>query len=212
MPTWRLVVCNQNHDQIGNRATGDRLSQSLSYGQLAVAAVLTLTSPFTPMLFMGEEYGATTPWQFFTSHPEPELGKATAEGRIKEFERMGWDPAVVPDPQDPDTFRRSKLDWAEAISGDHARLLELYRALTALRRGHPELAGLGFGGTEVSFDDDAGWLRFRRGSVEVLVNFADSKVRLDEAAGSVLLATDNGTTLDGGSLELAPWSAAILKA
>ncbi|HEY1155900.1 MAG TPA: DUF3459 domain-containing protein, partial [Arthrobacter sp.] len=206
-----LVVCNQNHDQIGNRATGDRLSQSLSYGQLAVAAVLTLTSPFTPMLFMGEEYGASTPWQFFTSHPEPELGKATAEGRIKEFERMGWDPAVVPDPQNPETFRRSKLDWSEASTGDHARLLELYKSLTALRRSHPEVAGLGFGETEVSFDDDAGWLRFRRGSVEVLVNLTDAKVRLDDVAGDLLLATDDGNALDSGSLALAPWSAAILK-
>src|SRR6478609_791183 len=205
-----LVVCNQNHDQIGNRATGDRLSQSLGYGPLALAAVATLTSPFTPMLFMGEEYGATTPWQFFTSHPEPELGKATAEGRIKEFERMGWDPAVVPDPQDPETFTRSKLDWAEVSEGDHARLLSLYRSLTALRREHPELAGLGFGETDVSFDDDAGWLRFRRGSVEVLVNFSDSKVRLDGASGSVLLATDDGTGLDGAALAMAPWSAAII--
>lgn len=205
-----LVVCNQNHDQIGNRATGDRLSQSLSYGQLAVAAVLTLTSPFTPMLFMGEEYGASTPWQFFTSHPELELGKATAEGRIREFERMGWDPAVVPDPQDPETFRRSKLDWAEASTGDHARLLDLYRSLTALRRSHPDLAGAGFDGTDVSFDDDAGWLRFRRGPVEVLVNFSDSKVRLDGASGSVLLATDDGTGLDGGAFAMAPWSAAII--
>ena len=123
-----LVVCSQNHDQIGNRATGDRLSQSLPYGSLALAAVLTLTGPFTPMLFMGEEYGASTPWQFFTSHPEPELGKATAEGRIREFERMGWDPAVVPDPQDPATFTRSKLDWAEASEGDHARFTEDLRA------------------------------------------------------------------------------------
>ena len=154
-----LVVCNQNHDQIGNRATGDRLSQTLGYGQLALAAVATLTSPFTPMLFMGEEYGATTPWQFFTSHPEPELGKATAEGRIKEFERMGWDPAVVPDPQDPATFTRSKLDWAEAESGEHARLLELYRNLIALRRATPELAGLGFADTAVAFSEDEGWLR-----------------------------------------------------
>jgi maltooligosyltrehalose trehalohydrolase len=206
-----LVVCNQNHDQIGNRATGDRLSQSLSHGQLALAAVLTLTSPFTPMLFMGEEFAASTPWQFFTSHPEPELGKATAEGRIKEFERMGWDPAVVPDPQDPETFSRSKLKWDEASVGDHARLLELYRSLTALRREHAELAGLGFEETEVAFDDDARWLRFRRGTVEVLLNFSDAKVRLEDARGTVLLATDDGTALEGESLALAPWSAAILK-
>ena len=91
-PAWRLVVADQNHDQIGNRATGDRLSATLDDRQLAIAAVLTLTSAFTPMLFMGEEWGATTPWQFFTAHPEPELGRATAEGRIQEFARMGWDP------------------------------------------------------------------------------------------------------------------------
>ena len=107
------------------------------------------------MLFMGEECGASTPWQFFTSHPEPELGKATAEGRIAEFERMGWDPAVVPDPQDPETFRRSKLDWAEASEGDHARLLELYRSLTALRRAH---AGAGRPGLR----GDRGGVRRRR--------------------------------------------------
>src|SRR6478609_4047213 len=169
-----LVVCSQNHDQIGNRATGDRLSQTLGYGPLALAAVATLTSPFTPMLFMGEEYGATTPWQFFTSHPEPELGKATAEGRIREFERMGWDPAVVPDPQDPETFTRSKLNWSEASEGDHGRLLELYRALIALRRSTPELAGLGFEGTEVDFSEEDRWLMLRRGRTQVAMNFSPS--------------------------------------
>ncbi|GAC1368704.1 MAG: malto-oligosyltrehalose trehalohydrolase [Pseudarthrobacter sp.] len=205
-----LVVCNQNHDQIGNRAVGDRLSQSLEFGPLALAAVLTLTSPFTPMLFMGEEFGASTPWQFFTSHPEPELGKATAEGRIREFERMGWDPAVVPDPQDPETFRRSKLNWAEASEGDHARLLALYRSLTALRREHPELARLGFGETHVQFDDDARWLRFRRGPAEVLLNFASGPVRLGNVGGTVLLSTDDSSVADGGLLSLASWSAAIV--
>lgn len=207
-----LVVCSQNHDQIGNRATGDRLSQSLSYSQLAVAAVLTMTSPFTPMLFMGEEFGASTPWQFFTSHPEPELGKATAEGRIREFERMGWDPAVVPDPQDPETFRRSKLNWAEAAVGDHARLLELYRSLAMLRRDRPELAGLGFAETQVEFDDAAGWLRFRRGSIEVLLNLSEQKITLDRAEGTVLLSTEEVPAADGGSLALGPWSAAVVKA
>nr|MDQ5861708.1 malto-oligosyltrehalose trehalohydrolase [Actinomycetota bacterium] len=205
-----LVVCSQNHDQIGNRAIGDRLSQSLPYGPLAVTAVLTLTSPFTPMLFMGEEFGASTPWQFFTSHPEPELGKATAEGRIREFERMGWDPAVVPDPQDPETFRRSKLNWAEAGDGDHARLLSLYRSLTALRRAYPELAGLGFAETDVTFDDDAGWLRFRRGSVEVLLNFSGEPVRLPAAQGTVLISTDQASSLDGDAFLLSAHSGAVL--
>ena len=186
------MVCSQNHDQIGNRATGDRLSQTLGYGQLALAAVATLTSPFTPMLFMGEEYGATTPWQFFTSHPEPELGKATAEGRIREFERMGWDPAVVPDPQDPETFTRSRLNWAEAAEGDHARLLELYRQLIALRRSTPELAGLGFADTAVAFSDADGWLRLRRGSVEVAMNFSAGTGRRLAVAGSHRCALATG--------------------
>ena len=105
MPTWRLVVANQNHDQIGNRARGDRLAEHLDDDQLACAALLTLAGPFTPMLFMGEEWAASSPFQFFTSHPEPELGTATAAGRIAEFEMMGWNADEVPDPQDVETFR-----------------------------------------------------------------------------------------------------------
>ncbi|WP_427171989.1 malto-oligosyltrehalose trehalohydrolase [Arthrobacter sp. 92] len=207
-----LVVCSQNHDQIGNRATGDRLSQSLPYGPLALAAVMTLTSPFTPMLFMGEEYGASTPWQFFTSHPEPELGKATAEGRIREFERMGWDPAVVPDPQDPETFTRSKLNWSEAGEGDHARLLNLYRALTALRRATPELAGLGFTETSVAFSEDERWLLFGRGQVQVALNFSADELQLQVPEGTLKLATDDAVCLDGGQLSLPGHSAAVFAA
>ena len=137
IPFRRLVAFSQDHDQIGNRAAGDRLTATLDPARLAVAAALTLLGPFTPMLFMGEEWAATTPWQFFTSHPEPELGKATAEGRIEEFARMGWDRAVVPDPQDPQTFLRSKLDWSELDRPENARMLDWYRTLTALRRTVP---------------------------------------------------------------------------
>jgi maltooligosyltrehalose trehalohydrolase len=205
-----LVVCSQNHDQIGNRATGDRLSQSLGYGPLALAAVATLAGPFTPMLFMGEEYGASTPWQFFTSHPEPELGKATAEGRIKEFERMGWDPAVVPDPQALATFTNSKLDWTEAAGGDHARLLGLYRELIALRRSTPELAGLGFDGTEVDYSEEDGWLLLRRGRTQVAMNFSAEPRRVAVRGDSLLLATEDGVRVDAGQLDLPGHSAAIV--
>ena len=124
LPGWKFLGYLQDHDQIGNRAVGDRISASLSPGLLAVGATIVLTSPFTPMLFMGEEWGASTPWQFFTSHPEPELGRATAEGRIGEFAEHGWDADVVPDPQDPETFTRSKLDWSELGKEPHARLLD----------------------------------------------------------------------------------------
>jgi len=139
VPSWRLVTFAQDHDQIGNRAAGDRLTATLSADRLAVTAVLTLTAPGTPMLFMGEEWGASTPWQFFTSHPEPELAEATAAGRKAEFAAMGWDEALVPDPNDPETFRRSRLDWDESEHGDHARLLALYRRLARLRRERADL-------------------------------------------------------------------------
>ena len=209
-----LVVCCQNHDQIGNRAAGDRLSQSLGYGQLAVAAVATLTAPFTPMLFMGEEFAASTPWQFFTSHPEPELGEATAAGRIQEFAAMGWDPDLVPDPQDPDTFTRSKLNWPEAAHGDHARLLQLYQRLIALRRATPDLSRLGFSETRVDFDEDAKWLVLHRGGTVVVLNFSPGKARLPSPGHKLLLATSDGVRLassgSGALLELPGHSAAIL--
>ena len=133
MPTWRLVVANQNHDQVGNRAVGDRLSEHLDEDQLVCAALLTLTSPFTPMLFQGEEWAASTPFQFFTSHPEPELGEATTAGRLAEFAQLGWDPTVVTDPQDPATLQRSKLDWSEAEKGMHVRVLAAYQRIIELR-------------------------------------------------------------------------------
>ena len=205
-----LVVCNQNHDQIGNRAAGDRLSSSLSYGRLALAAVLTMTSPFTPMLFMGEEFGASTPWQFFTSHPEEWLAEATAKGRLKEFERMGWDPALVPNPQDPETFERSKLKWEEAHDGDHARLLDLYRALANLRRSTPELAGGGFTDTHVDFSEEDKWLVLSRGAVRVACNFGDRTLTKD-LDGEVLLATDSAAAVGNGKLTLPGESAAVVR-
>ncbi len=198
MPAWRLVVADQNHDQVGNRAIGDRLAAQLDYGQLAIAAVVTMTCPFTPMLFMGEEWGASTPWQFFTSHPEPELGKATAEGRIAEFEKMGWDPSSVPDPQEPSTFANSTLDWSEAKDGDHARLLELYRSLSALLRSVPDLTDPRFTNTAADFDDELGWFAMHRGSTTIAVNFAAGPVALPYG-GTLLLATDEfiGAASDG---------------
>ncbi|MGO4691095.1 malto-oligosyltrehalose trehalohydrolase [Glaciibacter sp. 2TAF33] len=187
MPTWRLVVASQNHDQIGNRATGDRLTAHLDAGQLAIAAALTLLGPFTPMLFMGEEWGASTPWQFFTSHPEPELGEATAHGRIAEFARMGWDPALVPDPQDPATFERSHLDWEEVAQPDHARMLEVYRALARLRRDRPEFTDPRFDRVQVEFDENERWLRLRRGGSEILANFSAEPRTVPSGAGELLL-------------------------
>jgi maltooligosyltrehalose trehalohydrolase len=214
MQAWRLVVANQNHDQIGNRATGDRLSAQLNSGQLAIAAALTLLGPFTPMLFMGEEWGASTPWQFFTSHPEPELGKATADGRIAEFARMGWDPDVVPDPQDPATFENSKLNWDELGSADHQRLLTFYRALAALRRERPESTDPRFGRVRVEFDETDRWLVLHRGETAMVLNFSASERAVPAPGSSLLLAfTASGQDVAapaGGSLSIPAHSVVVL--
>ena len=101
----------QNHDQVGNRAIGDRLSTLAAPEPLRVATALLLLSPQVPLLFMGEEWNSTQPFLYFTDHDDPELGKAVTEGRRREFAAFGWDPDEVPDPHDPETVRRSKLIW-----------------------------------------------------------------------------------------------------
>jgi maltooligosyltrehalose trehalohydrolase len=211
LPTSRLVTFAQDHDQIGNRAAGDRLSQTLSPARLAVGAVLNLLTPFTPMLFMGEEWGATTPWQFFTSHPEHDLGEATAKGRIEEFAKMGWNPDDVPDPQDPATFERSKLDWSEPGGGHHAQLLDLHKRLIALRRSQSDLTDPRFTTTEAAADDEAAVLVLQRGGVTVAVNLGTEEVAV-AADGALELTTADGVSLADGSLTLPPDSAAVLVA
>lgn len=174
IPSYRLVVSTQNHDQIGNRATGDRLTATLSPERLRIAAVLLLTAPGTPMLFQGEEWGASTPWQFFTSHPEPDLAEATAKGRIEEFARMGWDPDTVPNPNDEATFRRSTLDWTEAEAAGHAELLALYRELAVLREREPALTDPTSGRHDAWSSETPTGRRFAldRAPARILVNLA----------------------------------------
>ncbi len=219
LPTWRLVVANQNHDQIGNRAVGDRLSDPspghLDDDQLVCAALLTLAGPFTPMLFQGEEWAASTPFQFFTSHPEAELGRLTAEGRIREFAQMGWDPAVVPDPQDPLTFERSKLDWSELTTGRHARVLEAYRRLTELRRSLPALTDPSFGAVSCTVDEDSRLFTMRRGvgaqECLMVVNFGDQPAEVAvEADLGLVFRTPSLPTLADGLLQLPAHAGALL--
>jgi len=212
VPSWRLVTFAQDHDQIGNRAAGDRLSQTLSADRLAVAAVLTLTSPGTPMLFMGEEWGASTPWQFFTSHPEQWLAEGTAAGRRAEFARMGWDESLVPDPNDPATFQRSKLDWSEKDGGDHARLLALYRRLARLRRERSDLTDPRPGARPAFAAGPGRWV-LGRGRARVVVNLsAESWTQpwpLSDG-GDVLWLATRDAVIDDQTLTLPPDSAAIL--
>ncbi|WP_431799516.1 malto-oligosyltrehalose trehalohydrolase [Microbacterium kunmingense] len=214
IPTWRLVTYSQDHDQIGNRAAGDRLSQTLDEGGLRIAAVLTLLAPYTPMLFMGEEWAASTPWQFFTSHPEPELATATAEGRLAEFEAMGWDESVVPDPQDPDTFARSHLDWAEVTAPDsdprHRRTLDLYRRLAELRRALPDLTDPDFTALSAEADEDARTFVLHRGAVDIVVNFGTDAVAMETGTGNLVLTTDDAVSVHSGRITLPARSAAVM--
>jgi maltooligosyltrehalose trehalohydrolase len=211
MPTWRLVVGSQNHDQIGNRARGDRLTEHLDDDQLACAALLTLCGQYSPMLFMGEEWAASTPFQFFTSHPEPDLGRITAEGRIEEFERMGWDPAEVPDPQDPATFERSKLDWAELSRGRHAVLLDVYRRLAQLRRTVPALTNPSFVGLMATAEEATKVFTLRRGGLLIAVNFGEAPASLADS-GEILFTTPTPATVDAVGLTLPPHAGVLLRA
>jgi maltooligosyltrehalose trehalohydrolase len=211
-PSWRFIGYSQDHDQIGNRAQGDRLTATLSHADLAIAAVLVLTGPFTPMLFMGEEWAASTPWAFFTSHPDEQLGEATRKGRLAEFARMGWDPNLVPDPQALSTFTDSKLDWREPMVGEHAQMLQLYKDLARLRRARAELTDPRFARTEVNFDDDARWLLIDRSGLRIAVNLSDDtrSIPLGGPAGSLLLATQGGAGMDGETLSLPGHTAVVI--
>ncbi|MFE1854721.1 malto-oligosyltrehalose trehalohydrolase [Streptomyces sp. NPDC059489] len=209
----RLLGYAQTHDQVGNRALGDRLSASLSPGLLACAATLVLTAPFTPMLFMGEEWAAGTPWQFFTDHTDPELADAVRRGRRREFAAHGWAEEDVPDPQDPATRDRSCLDWSERQREPHARVLAWYRELIALRRDQPDLADPDLEDVKVAHDEDARWLAYRRGDVRVAVNFGKepARVPLGITSTRVLAAWEPVPPPDGdGVLSLPGESCVVL--
>jgi maltooligosyltrehalose trehalohydrolase len=163
-PAERLIVCSQNHDQVGNRALGDRPAPD----ELRVRAATVLLAPQTPLLFMGEEYGEQRPFQFFSDHIDPAIAEATREGRKREFAAFSaFSGRDVPDPQAPETFERSKLDPS---AGD-PELRELYKRLIALRRRLPkEIA--------VESDEAARVLQLRRSGVEARLDFANRTVEL----------------------------------
>ena len=197
------------HDQVGNRAVGDRPSQNLDFGQLAVKAALALGSPYTAMLFMSEEWGSSRPFQFFTSHPEPELARATAEGRKAEFAHHGWEADEIPDPQDPQTFSRSKLDWGEAGVGEHARLRDIYQRLIALRHSEPDIADPWLEHLAIDYDEAERWLVMRRGALSIACNVGVDPVTVP-VSGKVMLASDEPSVKEA-DLVLPGHSFAILR-
>jgi maltooligosyltrehalose trehalohydrolase len=212
IPSFRFLGYLQDHDQIGNRATGDRISSGLSAGLVKVAAGLVLTSPFTPMLFMGEEWAASTPWQYFTDHIDPGLAKAVAEGRRAEFGAHGWGPAEVPNPQDEQTFLRSKLDWAERDTPPHQEILAWYQELIALRRAWPELTDPQLDRMQVDYDETQRWLVLHRGRLRIVASLGEQPLLLPLGAGGsdVLAASSAAVALDGEQLSMPPESFAVV--
>jgi maltooligosyltrehalose trehalohydrolase len=196
----RFLGYLQDHDQVGNRAVGDRISASISPGRQAAGAALYLTSAFTPMIFMGEEWAASTPWQYFTDFLDPQLGAAVRDGRRAEFAEHGWDADDVPDPQDPATREASVLDWAEPGKDPHARMLAWYRALATLRRTEPDLQDDDLRRVWVETGPDR--LSMRRGAFAVHVNLGAGAASFPVQDGArVVLAWDPVDVVDG-ALEL----------
>jgi maltooligosyltrehalose trehalohydrolase len=198
VPPAAFVVFDQDHDQVGNRAFGDRLPREAR----PLAAFCTLLSPFVPMLFMGEEYGEEAPFQFFTDHIDPEIAEATRNGRREEFSRFAsFSAEEVPDPQAPETFERSKLtrDGDPALASLYGQLLEVRGELGAAEA------------EAITFDEDQRWLRFRRAGHEIVCNFGTSPLRIACAAQSVRVASDAVAVLRDGHLELGPLSGALVR-
>jgi maltooligosyltrehalose trehalohydrolase len=205
----------QTHDQIGNRAKGERSSHLMSVGRLKIAAALVLTAPFIPMLFQGEEWGATSAFLYFTNHQDPELGRNVTEGRRREFVAFGWNPREIPDPQAIETFERSKLSWNERDKEPHADLLAWHRRLIQLRREIPALSDGCLEGVHVKFDEAAKWFVVERGPVVVACNLNQVTQRVPAAVapGSrILLTSEDRVQLSQDAVELPPDSVAILTA
>jgi maltooligosyltrehalose trehalohydrolase len=211
LPAWRFLGYAQNHDQVGNRAKGERLIHLTNVGRAKIAAALVLTSPFVPMLFQGEEWGASSPFLYFTDHEDQELGRLVSEGRKKEFAAFGWSPDEVPDPQAEETFERSRLKWDEESRAPHAELLEWHRALITFRKSMPELIDGRLDETQLTYSEDEQWLCVRRGRVYLAFALAKHGVDIELPANAVFaLRSDAEITLNQGRLHLSQDSVAVV--
>ena len=201
----------QNHDQVGNRATGDRLEHFIGMDKAKVAAGIVLTAPFTPMIFQGEEFAASTPFQYFADHEDAEMAKLVSAGRKKEFAAFGWDVESIPDPENPTTFLRSKLNWDEAHEGSHAEMLAWFTTLIRIRRTSPSLNDGDTGHTKISFDPDKSWLVMDRGQVQVLTNLGSQVSEFDVPDGYKLIARSQAAVqVNGARISLPSNTLAIL--
>jgi maltooligosyltrehalose trehalohydrolase len=208
----RFLGYIQNHDQVGNRAIGERLHESVGFERAMVAAAIVMMSPFVPMLFQGEEWAASSPFQYFADHEDPQLARAVSEGRRRELEAFGWSPGAIPDPESRETFLQSKLKWDEIRVAQHARMLAWYRDLISLRRSTPSLNDGEPGNTSVIFDEANRWLTMRRREIQVHCNLGPGHhVFPVEKGAKVLLASRAGFEIRNSAILLSPNSIAILK-
>jgi maltooligosyltrehalose trehalohydrolase len=207
----QFVVCAQNHDQVGNRMLGERLTALVSSDKIRLAAAAVVLSPFIPMLFMGEEYAEKAPFQYFTSHSDKDLIEAVRKGRAAEFAEFQWQ-GEAPDPHDEETFERSRLDWASLQKDEHQSIHRLYRELLALRNSTPALRSLDLTKVETFADDERGVLLVQRGG-EVLLgfNFSDqTQTVANPFRGSWKTAMETGVAVNGEELTLPASSFAVM--
>jgi maltooligosyltrehalose trehalohydrolase len=209
----RFLGYLQNHDQVGNRARGERSAQLMSTGRLKIAAALVMMSPFIPMLFQGEEWGAGTPFLYFTNHQDPKLGEAVRNGRRGEFAAFGWNPEEIPDPQAQETFQRSKLNWSEPAHPVHTDLVEWHRRLIQLRKSEPCLSDGALERITTRADEAQGWFFISRGSVVVCCNIGRQTARIPLPCGEmrVVLASALIEKSEDGEALLPPDSVAVIK-
>jgi maltooligosyltrehalose trehalohydrolase len=210
LPAHSFLGCIQNHDQVGNRAFGDRLHRIAGAAKAKLAAAIVLTAPFIPLLFQGEEFAAGTPFLYFADHEAPELARAVSEGRRREH-ATDADWHLLPDPESPETFHRSQLNWDELDDPSHAAFLDWYARLIALRRAHAGLRDADLSRTRVRFDESAQWLAIERGAIRVLCNFSTQANRIPlHGCATPLLVSNHAVQFDSASVTLPPESVAVV--
>ena len=208
----RFLGYIQNHDQIGNRAIGDRISHIAGLDRAKIAAALVLLSPFVPLIFQGDEWAASTPFQYFANHQDSELARAVSAGRKGEFAAFGWDSASIPDPESTATFKASKLKWNEVMAPAHIEMLTWYRELIRLRRSNPCLNNSEPGNTLVTFNEQENWIRIHRGTIAVICNLgASERLFVAPPESEVLLASRGMLESTCGGVSLPPDTVAVLK-
>jgi maltooligosyltrehalose trehalohydrolase len=207
----RFLGYIQNHDQVGNRAVGDRLGEIVGFHRAKVAAAVVLLSPFIPMVFQGEEWAASSPFQYFADHDDPQMARLVREGRKREFAAFGWAPESIPNPEARETFERSKLKWDETDRGEHAEMLEWYRELIGLRRRTPSLNAAEPGKISVTYDEQGKTISMVRGSVALYCNLGEREWSFGlPPDGKVLLSSRGFVAVQDGELALGPDTAVVI--